>query len=1058
MKKIFIILIAILFSKSANAQLVNQGFELTAPGSYTTANAVSGWTVESRKANGTCSYTNWAPGSPEFYIVATPLTNWPNSSSPISLIPHSPLGGTVVAQLNNATPDTIMTRLKQTFVVNSWQSTLYFAYAGYWENASGHGCCDRPGPNMRLYDCSGAVLACQSLSLLPGPGCQSAGVDYTTTSLGHSWSNWQVKAVDLSQYTGTCVTVEFMSTDCSHGTHLGTTLLDVKTYGQYLDFLPIIPMSTVTSVNTGIGFCPNSNSVMLVAPAGYASYQWIAPSTGNVPLPQGTMNILAITNPVPASVYSLNLFNSNGCMYTKTYTLSHTQTSIAAIGSQPSCPNGASGSASVVAIGSGSGYAYSWTNSLTAVVGTQSVATGLSPGNYTVTVSGPSGSSCGTATAAVSVGSKVFQVFNDYKPFCGTQAFLSAPLPGNNYQWYNNGVPITGSLSTASSYTANNACNGCIYQVVYDASTGCRDSVQITTVATSPGSLSVVPGSIKAICVSANNGSLTLNLNGSGANNTAYRSFIVNSTGTTAPYTATSGVIYSNNFNISGLSEGSYSVHAFDENCAYTTTFAINPVSFSFSVNVASDTVCVGSSVSAGISFSSPPAPMQYAYLWSPTSWLFGNGQAIQLITPIGVPQHSSSTTIYTVMVTPSVAPCPQTKTIAVTAANPTVYSIAVPPGPLCDISSSQVLTVQPTGGNFLNSTLSPGLVGNAGIISPSNAIAGINSFTYEVKIGPCSASKSSTLLVSHFVPAQLTSPILKRCVDSPPFDLLSIQSNSTAGAWSGPGVQNNLFSTNTLQPGAYTLTYNTWSHPDPAACPDTTLLPATVAVLPPVSASSGSVCAGENFTISSSGAYSYSYSSGSGVVKPSANTSYSVWGLSIEGCKSPSAAVINISVVPSPTLNITSTNTLICEGDTVILSASGALTYSWNNGPASPVYSVSPAFTTMYIVTGTLGECKATAYYLQNVSPCTFLSDQKDESQVLIFPNPFSEVIYLQTNGIDKNSLLEITDNSGRVLVLMPLELETNTIQLGQLPKGLYHLRVSSKDNGVRTMRMIKQ
>ncbi len=1053
MKKNLAIFVLFLFQQFVNAQLSNQGFELTAPGSYTTANAVSGWTVESRKATSTCSYTNWAPGSPEFSIVATPLFSWPITGSPITFVPPSPLGGNNVAQLNNASADTIMTRLKQTVVVTSTNSLFVYTYAGVWQNgAANHGCCQMPGFKVNFYDCNGSVLTCNSYSLFPGNGCQSAGATYSYSSNG-PWSNWQTKYVDLTPFLGSCITIEFITTDCSLGCHWGTTLFDYWTgpHNLYPGSSDYFPHPTGPIV-----FCP-SNSAIILGPVGYYLYQWISPN-GPVAAPQGTLPTLYITNPSPGSVYTLNVSSYYNCTYNITYTLNYTAAAIKNIGSSPSCSQGAAGSATVVAAGSSVGYNYSWIDNLNNVVSTQSVASGLSPGVYSVTVGTPS-NNCGTATATIAVGIQTPTLKYNVHSHCGI-AYIPTPSGANNIKWFGaGGTPITGTAGTAPTLTVSNPCNGCTYISAYDLPSGCRDSVMHILNHVIPGSVNVPTAGIRPNCTSVSNGSAAITIAATAQTTAGLNMFYISSTGTTSPFTASTGPTSSTVFPISNLPAGNYSVNAFDGLCAYTTTFAINPVSFSFSVNITKDTVCVGSSGSAIVTFSNPPGLWQYSYSWSPTTWLFSSSQQINAtFFPTNIPQGSAISTIYTVMVTPSVAPCPQTKTIAVTAANPTVYSIAVPPGPLCDISSSQVLTVQPTGGSFLNSTLSPGLVDNAGIISPSNAIAGINTFTYEVNIGPCRASKSSTVLVSHFVPAQLTSNALQRCIDSPPFDLQSIQSNSNAGAWSGPGVQNNLFSINTLQPGAYTLTYNTWSHPDPAACPDTTLLPATVALLPPVSASSGSVCAGENFTISSSGAYSYSYSSGSGVVKPSANTSYSIWGLSVEGCKSPSAAVINVSVVPSPTLNITSTNTLICEGDTVILSASGASTYSWNNGPASPVFSVNPAFTTMYILTGTLGECKATAYYLQNVSPCTSLSERKEEAQILVFPNPFSEVIYLQTSNIDKNSLLEITDNSGRVLLQMPLKSELNSIQLGQLPKGLYHLRVSSKESGVRSIKMIKQ
>jgi gliding motility-associated-like protein len=70
------------------------------------------------------------------------------------------------------------------------------------------------------------------------------------------------------------------------------------------------------------------------------------------------------------------------------------------------------------------------------------------------------------------------------------------------------------------------------------------------------------------------------------------------------------------------------------------------------------------------------------------------------------------------------------------------------------------------------------------------------------------------------------------------------------------------------------------------------------------------------------------------------------------------------IHVNPAPTVTITASQTQICPGQQATLTASGASTYTWNNGlgNANPV-QVSPASTTTYSVTGTdVNGCSNTA------------------------------------------------------------------------------------------------
>ncbi len=87
-------------------------------------------------------------------------------------------------------------------------------------------------------------------------------------------------------------------------------------------------------------------------------------------------------------------------------------------------------------------------------------------------------------------------------------------------------------------------------------------------------------------------------------------------------------------------------------------------------------------------------------------------------------------------------------------------------------------------------------------------------------------------------------------------------------------------------------------------------------------------------------------------VVNPSVTTDYFVRGEG--GCPSPGAcATITITVNALPLVVATTSNNPICAGDSVTLTGSGALSYSWNNGVTDAVGFI-PGGTLSYIVTGT--------------------------------------------------------------------------------------------------------
>ncbi|PKP51774.1 MAG: hypothetical protein CVT95_00075 [Bacteroidetes bacterium HGW-Bacteroidetes-12] len=78
------------------------------------------------------------------------------------------------------------------------------------------------------------------------------------------------------------------------------------------------------------------------------------------------------------------------------------------------------------------------------------------------------------------------------------------------------------------------------------------------------------------------------------------------------------------------------------------------------------------------------------------------------------------------------------------------------------------------------------------------------------------------------------------------------------------------------------------------------------------------------------------------------------------------------ITINPLPTV-VASNNTSICLGSSATISASGALTYTWNNGlGAGQNHAVSPITTTTYIVTGTdVNGCQNTDNVVVTVINC---------------------------------------------------------------------------------------
>ncbi|WP_417266134.1 T9SS type A sorting domain-containing protein [Brumimicrobium sp.] len=130
------------------------------------------------------------------------------------------------------------------------------------------------------------------------------------------------------------------------------------------------------------------------------------------------------------------------------------------------------------------------------------------------------------------------------------------------------------------------------------------------------------------------------------------------------------------------------------------------------------------------------------------------------------------------------------------------------------------------------------------------------------------------------------------------------------------------------------------------------------------------SICQGESVTLTASGALNYNWSNAfsgaSQTITPTGDTTLTVIGATANGCSSSSS--ITITVKPEASVNITGPNTL-CNGESIVLTASGSSNYLWSTGETTANIVVSPTSTTVYSVTGSSpGACDVTVDHVVNV------------------------------------------------------------------------------------------
>lgn len=177
--------------------------------------------------------------------------------------------------------------------------------------------------------------------------------------------------------------------------------------------------------------------------------------------------------------------------------------------------------------------------------------------------------------------------------------------------------------------------------------------------------------------------------------------------------------------------------------------------------------------------------------------------------------------------------------------------------------------------------------------------------------------------------------------------------------------------------PAVGTIDY-TVTGTDANGCEDSDIVQVIVNALPIVDAGLDQiVCNGEQVTLSGSGALNYSWdngvSNGIAFIPAVGTLIYTMTGTDINGCVDTDQVSVTVNPLPAVNAGI---DQIECDGETVTLSASGVLDYSWNNGvvdgvPFSPTVGIH-----IYTVTGT------------DINGC----ENDDNVQVTINPNPVVE------------------------------------------------------------------
>ncbi len=274
-------------------------------------------------------------------------------------------------------------------------------------------------------------------------------------------------------------------------------------------------------------------------------------------------------------------------------------------------------------------------------------------------------------------------------------------------------------------------------------------------------------------------------------------------------------------------------------------------------------------------------------------------------------------------------------------------------------------LTANSTATNYV---WTPGnLIGSAVTVSPAvNTI-----YTVNASNGICVSSK--TVQVNVVSSASICVNSLTSCAGNP------VVLNACGGLTYTlqPGALNGQnFTVNPLSTTVYTVLGTA-----AGGCTGTATGTVSVTPLPTISFSvspTGSICSGSSASIVPNGACSYTFIgfpiSNSIVVSPTVTSTYTVVGASCNGCLTTKTVSVPVNSAPN-NVSVTASQTNICTGSNVTLTASGAITYSWNTGATANLIVVSPSVTTTYSVIGSNGTCNSQKTISVQVTPLPIVS-----------------------------------------------------------------------------------
>ena len=581
---------------------------------------------------------------------------------------------------------------------------------------------------------------------------------------------------------------------------------------------------------------------------------------------------------------------------------------------------------STTIIASGANY-YTWSPSLwlSSSTGANVITTPNSSISYIVTATDVYG--CyNTDTVFINVAQSIVLNLTPAVPeVCQGESIPLTVSGASSYSWFPpNGLSsILGSSVLASPQTSTN------YQVIGTDAFGCKDTINVPLNVLPKPSISVTQNA--TICEGS-----SVNLFANGANQ--FNWYPASGLNNTIGNLVTASPVNTINYSLIGIA-----ANGCKDTVITTVTVNSNP---SLSVFPLMATICEGDSIPAYISGAS-------TYLWSPALGVNNPSSDTVFLSPINV-------TNYTILgiddfgCTSSISLLTNVNTLPNVSLNPSVNPICVGDVSILSASGATAYSWQPS------ATLSSSTGTSVSAIPNMTTIYAVTG----TDANSCTNTANTTILVNP-LPVLSVSPNVAAICEGENINVIA--SGAQNYVWS-PALGLNTTQASSVIANPIITTFYTITGTDFNGCSD--VVSATINVNPkPVitlSPASADICEGASISISAFGTNSYQWTPSFGLnttigsvvtANPNTTTNYTITGTDMNNCINTANFQLNVGV--SPSVVISPVNPIICGGDNVSLTASGATQYIWK--PAATLsagigimVNANPNVSTTYTLVGT--------------------------------------------------------------------------------------------------------